>query len=107
MSGSDAVDLSGAMVQLRQMGVEVVLCEGGPHLNGQLVGADLVDEWCQTTAPLLAAGDSARAAAGPEPDPPVAMELHRVLEADGYLFTTHRRAGSRTVEEAEAVGDPE
>ncbi len=49
--GDDAVDLSAAMARLREQGVEVVTCEGGPHLNGDLVLADLIDEWDLTVSP--------------------------------------------------------
>jgi riboflavin biosynthesis pyrimidine reductase len=70
----------------------VVLAEGGPHLNGQLVAAGLVDEWCQSVAPMLVAGDSARVAHGPDPAAPVRLVLHRLLEQDGDLFLTYRRA---------------
>ncbi len=89
--GDEQVDLATALAELGRRGASVVLAEGGPHLNGQLVAADLVDEWCQSVAPLLVAGGSARVAHGPEPERPTVLALHRVLEADGELFTTYRR----------------
>jgi riboflavin biosynthesis pyrimidine reductase len=64
----------------------VVLCEGGPSLNGQLIAEGLVDELCLTVAPLLASGESARIAHGPEPDAPTRMRLQRILEEDELLF---------------------
>jgi riboflavin biosynthesis pyrimidine reductase len=90
-SGQDRVDLGEVLRRLRVEGARVVLAEGGPSLNGQLVAGGWVDEWCQSVAPLLAGGGSARVAHGPEPTAPTELALHRVLEADGYLFTTHRR----------------
>jgi riboflavin biosynthesis pyrimidine reductase len=89
--GEDRVDLAAALAALRDRGAEVALAEGGPSINGQLVAAGLVDEWCQSLAPLLVAGDSARTAHGPSPEAPLAMALHRLLESDGELFATWRR----------------
>lgn len=90
--GADRVDLDAALAWLHDTaGARVVLCEGGPTLNGALVAADLVDEWCLTIAPLLAGGTAARAAHGPTAAP-VALRLARVLEGDGLLFTRAVRA---------------
>ena len=89
--GSDSVDLSAALDHLGRSGARVVLVEGGPSLNGQLVAAGLVDEWCQSVAPMLVAGDSARVAHGGHTAEPERLRLHRLLEQDGYLFATYRR----------------
>jgi riboflavin biosynthesis pyrimidine reductase len=64
----------------------VVLCEGGPSLNGQLIADGLVDELCLSLAPLLASGASARIAHGPEAASPVRLHLGRILEEDDVLF---------------------
>jgi riboflavin biosynthesis pyrimidine reductase len=69
----------------------VIVCEGGPSLNGQLISEGLVDELCMSLAPLLASGDSARLAHGPAPAQPQEMTLRHVLEADGYLFLRYVR----------------
>jgi riboflavin biosynthesis pyrimidine reductase len=90
--GPTSVDLTKALAELHQRGARVVLAEGGPHLNGQLVAARVVDEWCQSVAPMLVAGDSARVAHGTDADAPVRLVLHRLLEQDGDLFLTYRRA---------------
>ncbi|WP_040791318.1 pyrimidine reductase family protein [Nocardia paucivorans] len=45
---------------LAARGLRRVLCEGGPRLFGQLLTADLVDELCLTTAPVLTGGTSMR-----------------------------------------------
>jgi len=92
-AGTDTVDLTRAMADLGARGVQTVLVEGGPSLNGQLVAAGLVDEWCQSLAPLLVAGASDRVAHGPEGAEPERLALHRLLEQDGYLFGTWRRPG--------------
>ncbi len=51
-------------------GAEVVTCEGGPSLNGDLVAADLIDEWDLTVSPLLVGGEAGRASRGPRPPTP-------------------------------------
>jgi len=82
IAGDRAVDLSAAVAQLDG----VVLCEGGPSLNGELIAGGLVDELCLTVAPLLVGGESSRIARGVESPHPHGMQLDRILEEDGYLF---------------------
>jgi riboflavin biosynthesis pyrimidine reductase len=91
VAGDDAVDLPGALAALGDLGASVVLAEGGPHLNGELVAAGLVDEWCTTVAPLLAAGGSDRPALGPGAPAPQRMRLDRLLEHDGELLARYVR----------------
>jgi riboflavin biosynthesis pyrimidine reductase len=90
VAGDDRVDAARAIAELAARGARVVLCEGGPSLNGQLIAAGDVDELCLTLAPLLVVGDSARIAHGPVAAP-VGMQLDRVLEQDGYLFLRYIR----------------
>lgn len=86
------LDLEAAMVELSErFGVQSLLCEGGPHLACQLVGAGLVDELFLSLSPLLAGGEPAggealRILAGAELDPPVELELLGVLGNDSCLF---------------------
>lgn len=91
-AGDEHVDLSEVLAQLDARHLRIVLLEGGPSLNGQMVADGLIDEWCLSIAPMLLAGTSARVAHGPEPEHPVPLELHRLLEQDGYLFATYRTA---------------
>ena len=85
--GDDQVDLARTVTRLAEMGLPRVLCEGGPSINGQMASLGLVDEWNLTIAPLLAAGESKRAAVGPLPEgPPPEMELARVWLNNHYLF---------------------
>jgi riboflavin biosynthesis pyrimidine reductase len=50
----------GALLQLiRKTGARLALCEGGPHLFGELVRARLIDELFLTLAPQLAGRDDA------------------------------------------------
>jgi riboflavin biosynthesis pyrimidine reductase len=90
------LDLPAALAELRErFGVRTLLCEGGPHLNAQLLGAGLVDELFLSLAPLLAGGDldgnpahpeALRILAGAELSPPVTLELLGALEHDSGLF---------------------
>ncbi len=86
VAGHDDVDMTRALVELRGLGASVVTCEGGPHLNGDLVAADLVDEWALTVSPMLVGGAEGRAAIGPSPTHPRAFHLDRLLEGDGMLL---------------------
>ncbi len=86
-----AIDLQAALAELRaRWGVRTVLCEGGPHLNGALLAAGLVDELFLTLAPKLAggagSGASLRIVCGPDLDPPVELELLDVLANESNLL---------------------
>ena len=80
------VDLAAAVSALADRGMRRVLTEGGPHLLGQLVAADLLDELCLTISPLLAAGYDTRITAGAQLAAPRRLRLAHVLEAQGSLF---------------------
>jgi len=90
-AGEGRVDLPSALAQLGEASAGVVVAEGGPSLNGQLLANGLVDELCLTLAPLAIGGASARIAHGPD-IAPVELELAHVLEEDGVLFLRYRRA---------------
>ena len=85
------LDLRAALAELHaRWGVRTVLCEGGPHLNGALLAAGVVDELFLTLAPKLGGGAdpqaSLRIVSGPELDPPVELELREAFESDGCLL---------------------
>jgi len=80
------VDVRLVMTDLFRRGIGVVLAEGGPSLNHQLVDAGLVDELNLTISPLLAGGTAKRILAGPALKVPVGLRLDRVLTDDGFLF---------------------
>ena len=49
----DSLDLRAAISKLRtELGIEYLLCEGGPTLYGNLARADLIDEKFMTVAPI-------------------------------------------------------
>jgi riboflavin-specific deaminase-like protein len=90
-----ALDLRGALGQLRErFGVRTLLCEGGPHLNAQLLASGLVDELFLSLSPMLAgddpSGEALRIVAGASLDPPVALELVGAFEHDSHLFLRYR-----------------
>jgi len=70
----------------------VILCEGGPSLAGQLVAADLVDEFNLTVAPLLTSGDGRRVTTGLPANPPLELRLDRVLRGERSLFLRYLRS---------------
>jgi riboflavin-specific deaminase-like protein len=71
-------------------GIETVLCEGGPALNGGLLHEGLVDELYLALAPKLAAGVGPAVVDGPPIDPPAEMRLASVMESGGHLFLRYR-----------------
>jgi len=89
--GESVVDLGHGLDELRKRGLDQVLCEGGPHLFGALLTADLIDELCLTVSPLLAGPGSGRiieGAVGPAPHQLVPVQI---IEADGALLTRYAR----------------
>ncbi|MEY2450847.1 MAG: hypothetical protein QOD92_421 [Acidimicrobiaceae bacterium] len=87
VAGDTRVDVRAAVSALSG----VIVCEGGPSLNGQLIAEGLVDELCVSVAPLLASGDSARLAHGPTPAQPELMQLRHILQDEDYLFLRYVR----------------
>jgi riboflavin biosynthesis pyrimidine reductase len=90
VAGDDDVDLSLALRELHERGHRRVLSEGGPHLLGSLLDADLIDEMVASLSPLLVGGDAGRMVQGAV-GAAHALELVGLLEADGALFTHYRR----------------
>lgn len=107
-AGAGDVDLAGALRQLRQRGVEVVLCEGGPTLNGNLARLGLIDELCLTVAPVLVGGDLGTGILGRTRLPmTLALELAHVLEEGGQLLCRYKVTGNDELAAATAAGAAE
>jgi len=70
---------------------DVILCEGGPGLNSQLASAGMIDEVNLTVAPVVVGGVSKRIVEGPVVDPPLDMDLDRILAGDRSLFFRYLR----------------
>lgn len=86
------VDLAAALRHLRvESGVRALLCEGGPHLHGQLWAGGLLDELFLTTAPKLTGGDAPRIVEGLSVPLAEELDLAWLLEQDGELFARYRR----------------
>jgi riboflavin-specific deaminase-like protein len=86
------LDLPAALAELHErFGVRTLLCEGGPHLNSQLLAAGLVDELFLSLSPTLAGGEEVtgeglRILAGAELAEPVDLQLLSALESESHLF---------------------
>lgn len=85
VAGDTLVNLKEALAALHDRGLSRVLCEGGPHLLGQLAAAGLLDELCLTISPVLA-GPGAPGIVTGAPFPSRPLELAHVLEDAGTLF---------------------
>ena len=88
--GDDTVDLRAMIVALAGLGLPQVLCEGGPHLFGSLIEADLVDELCLSLSPLLVAGGAGRIVRG-APEVERRMRLVHALPAGDLLLLRYAR----------------
>jgi 5-amino-6-(5-phosphoribosylamino)uracil reductase len=86
----DRVAPADVLTALAERKLYRVLCEGGPHLFGELLAADAVDELCLTVAPLLAGGGIDRIAMGPD-HPPRGMRLAGALLEDDVLLLRYLR----------------
>ncbi|MFC9963411.1 pyrimidine reductase family protein [Nocardia ignorata] len=76
---------------LTERGLPRVLCEGGPHLFGQLAEADLVDELCLTTAPLLVGGAGGRISLSAKQFGTSMARKQLVLDDDGTVLARWAR----------------
>jgi riboflavin biosynthesis pyrimidine reductase/flavin reductase (DIM6/NTAB) family NADH-FMN oxidoreductase RutF len=106
VAGDARVDLPAALAALA---VPVVLCEGGPTLNGLLAADDLIDELCVTVAPALAGGDVGGGLLGHVRLPGLRhLALQHAFEDGGNLFLRYRSAASAPASaSAAALGDEE
>jgi riboflavin biosynthesis pyrimidine reductase len=92
VAGDESVDWDTALRALRTTArAGVVLVEGGPNINAQLVAADLLDELCLTVSPQLAGADGLRIVSGVGAEAPRRMLLDRVLLDDDFLFLRYLR----------------
>ncbi len=84
VAGEDRVDPRLAITHLAARGLPRILLEGGPHLLGEVIGADALDEICLTVSPLLTAGHGMRAALGTATARP--LRPAHLVECDGALL---------------------
>ena len=91
-AGNGTVDLPTALRELRDRGLKILLCEGGPTLNTEMLRAQLIDELCLTIAPLLTPGDQPRGIFAPAADnPSLSLAVAHVLEEKSFLYIRYRR----------------
>jgi riboflavin biosynthesis pyrimidine reductase len=92
VAGDEQVEPVRIVEAMGELGFRHILAEGGPHLNGDLAHAGVVDEICITLSPKLVGGASGRILVGPDLVPPIGMALGHVIEGDGVLFLRYARA---------------
>jgi len=85
VAGEDTVDLGQAVQALAGRGLGRVLCEGGPHLFGDLTAAGLADELCLSLSPTLSGPGAGRIIAGQQAAARP-LTLRQVIADDGFLF---------------------
>lgn len=90
-AGAADVDLTVAVDALRGRGLRRILCEGGPHLNGQLLAGGLVDELFVTVAPTLVGGSASRIVVG-DHTVEVAVDLAGVRQHGNEVLLRYRVA---------------
>jgi riboflavin biosynthesis pyrimidine reductase len=91
VAGDERVEIADALRQLRALGVDVVLCEGGPTLLGILASDGLLDELCLTLAPVMG-GDPLPIAVTPAGGHLSGFVLRHVAKDEDTLFLRYERA---------------
>lgn len=84
-------DLSPAGILDQLDDADVILCEGGPTLNGQFFAAGVVDEVNLSISPQIVSGRSARIAHGDAAVPPLPMRVDRKLIGETSVFLRYLR----------------
>jgi riboflavin-specific deaminase-like protein len=85
------ISIEPVLLHLRKNhGVRAVLCEGGPHLYGQLEAADVVDDLFLTTSPELVGGEPSPRILEGNLAEPRRKQLEELLEHEGELFARYR-----------------
>jgi riboflavin biosynthesis pyrimidine reductase len=90
VAGEDRVDLRRALAELARRAPGVILCEGGPSLLGELIAADLLDEYCLTISPIVG-GDPLPVINAASITDPARFALHHVYTEDSTLFLNYLR----------------
>ncbi|MFB7875143.1 pyrimidine reductase family protein [Nocardia sp. NPDC056064] len=91
VAGEAAITAQALVRVLAERDLHRVLCEGGPHLFGQLAEAGLVDELCLSTSPVLVGGAGGRISLSASGfDQPMARK-QLVLAEDGTVLARWAR----------------
>ncbi len=91
LCGDTALDARIMVHKLAARGLPQMLSEGGPHLLGALIEADVVDEMDLTVAPVLEGGDATRITTG-HAQTTRQMRLELAMPAGDMLFLRYLRA---------------
>jgi flavin reductase (DIM6/NTAB) family NADH-FMN oxidoreductase RutF/riboflavin biosynthesis pyrimidine reductase len=109
VAGEGRVSMPGALAAMSAHDVGLVLCEGGPTLNGVLAADDLIDELCLTVYPALVGGDVGTGILGhTHLEDLLPMEVVHAFQGDdaGDVLFRFRRAGdARRTTLAAPVGE--
>ncbi|HVV75777.1 MAG TPA: pyrimidine reductase family protein [Mycobacteriales bacterium] len=91
VAGDDVIEPAAMLQALRDIGLERVLCEGGPYLLSTLIDAGLVDDMCLTVTPYLAGSQPTT----PQPTSallaPTRLSLRHVLQRNDLLYLRYSR----------------
>ncbi len=91
LSGEDRVDFKKAINALTEGKRGIVLVEGGPSINRQLVTADLFDELCITVSPLHSNDTNGELVTTDKSYPHGHMEEARKIEVNDFTFYRYLR----------------
>lgn len=94
LCGDTDVDFRDALKQLAALGLSRVLCEGGPHLFGSLLEADLADEVCLTISPLFVAGTEPRISHSAAAHPRKFQVASLISDDADFVFLRYARSGA-------------
>jgi riboflavin biosynthesis pyrimidine reductase len=86
VAGEESVDLGRALDALAERGLGRVLCEGGPHLLGDVNAAGLLDELCVSLGPTLAGPGASRIIAGQHSAARPLTAAHVLADDGGFLY---------------------
>ncbi len=86
---SDSVDSAVVLEVLNRRGLRRVLLEGGPSLLGDFIERELLDELCETIAPILVGGHARRIATGPGTAHVTMRRSHLLADGEGYLYARY------------------
>ena len=89
--GDTTVDASRLVGALAARGLVQVHSEGGPRLLGALIEADLLDELCLTTSPVLEGGEGPRISRAAGPVGLRAMRLDHILLSGSMVVSKYSR----------------
>ena len=94
-TAGDHVNLVEAIPYLGKKYGPLILVEGGPNLNRQLVELDLFDELCITTSPIISSDEGSPSITTSGHYKQNEMTLDRVLKVDRFSFKRYLRNLSR------------